>query len=172
MHIVISWIVHKLSCNAAPLSQQGIPLELMQMYCPVQEPSYKGPNEFSGWCCFSGPCPHTYLLKFLSDCDPVWIGLCNAQIYKLADATSYEERATLRQVMRKRKKERGEPTARSKARGNSVYNRFAGSTGTKSPAKNIVVKSVSVFISSFGSCYIANYWSSMLLPNLFTGAAQ
>ena len=57
---------------------------------------------------------------------------------KLSDATSYEERATLRQALRKRKKGRGESTAQSKPRGNSVYNRFAGSTATKSkaPAKS------------------------------------
>lgn len=68
---------------------------------------------------------------------------------KLSDASSYEERATLRQILRKKKKERGElTTTRSKARGNSVYNRFAGSTVTKSPGKTggiDVVKSVSVY---------------------------
>lgn len=67
---------------------------------------------------------------------------------QLSDATSYEERATLRQILRKRKKERGETSTRSKPRGNSVYNRFAGSTVTKTPAKSGggVMKSVSVFI--------------------------
>lgn len=52
----------------------------------------------------------------------------------------------MRQVLRKRKKDRGEATVRTKARGNSVYNRFAGSTAKSSKSKSnpAVVNLVSI----------------------------
>lgn len=65
-------------------------------------------------------------------------------IGQLSDATSYEERAALRQVLRKRKKDRGETNVRTKPRGNSVYNRFAGSTAKSSKSGPAVAKLVRV----------------------------
>lgn len=57
------------------------------------------------------------------------------------DAESYEERSAIRQALRRKKKGRGENVGRLRARGNSVYNRFAGSTAPKKQAtpKNFVV---------------------------------
>ena len=54
---------------------------------------------------------------------------------------SYEERSAIRQAIRRKKKDRGENVGRARARGNSVYNRFAGSTAqTKQVApKNYVI---------------------------------
>lgn len=49
--------------------------------------------------------------------------------------------------MRKKKKAKGESTTQAKARGNSVYNRFAGTSAPKSSTKTKgtgVVKPVSV----------------------------
>lgn len=51
------------------------------------------------------------------------------------DAESYEERSAIRQALRRKKKERGENVGRSRPRGNSVYNRFAGSTAPAKQAK-------------------------------------
>ena len=51
------------------------------------------------------------------------------------EAESYEERSAIRQAIRRKKKDRGENVGLARARGNSVYNRFAGSTAPKKQAK-------------------------------------
>ena len=51
------------------------------------------------------------------------------------EAESYEERSAIRQALRRKKKGRGENVGRSRPRGNSVYNRFAGSTAPAKQAK-------------------------------------
>ena len=51
------------------------------------------------------------------------------------EAESYEERSAIRQALRRKKKDRGENVGRSRPRGNSVYNRFAGSTAPAKQAK-------------------------------------
>ena len=58
-----------------------------------------------------------------------------------SEAESYEERSAIRQALRRKKKDRGENVGRSRARGNSVYNRFAGSTAPpkQTPPKNYVI---------------------------------
>lgn len=80
-------------------------------------------------------------------------------LLKVSEATSYEERAALRQALRKRKKDKGEPVGRVKPRGNSVYNRFAGSTATKSSVHGgpNLVKPVSL------SCFVCQFVHATLL---------
>ena len=75
-----------------------------------------------------------------------------------ADAESYEERSAIRQAIRRKKKGRGENVGRARARGNSVYNRFAGSTAPpKQPTpKNFVVEGESGSPAARPVCDIHN----------------
>ena len=54
--------------------------------------------------------------------------------FQLSSASSYDERSAIRQIIRKRKKERGQNVSKGDSKGRSSYNRFAGSTATKSSA--------------------------------------
>ena len=60
----------------------------------------------------------------------IYVLLRNKYCVQANEAESYEERSAIRQALRRKKKDRGENVGRVRARGNSVYNRFAGSTAT------------------------------------------
>ena len=77
---------------------------------------------------------------------------------QLHEATSYEERSQIRQMLRRIKRESGKVVGRPGKRGTSTYNRFAGAssqpTSTSSPKSYIVTETTEKTKSVRATSYV------------------